>query len=212
GGGRGVQQGGLQGGGGGVRRGGAAGRDDLALVDGRVEPDEVHALAPRRLEEDRHVALAVEAAAVAHVAVVEQQRVDVRGLGPADALDRDGDVAPGRHDLRLHQSGARGDHVPDGRVHVAGHGAQGVPAAQVVGRLEGHRERAGVVRLRLLEDPLYLLPPLAADAVAGDAAPHQVYRRAGGEALAAHLDGAADRAGAVVEAQRRAVALGGDGA
>src|SRR5262249_45536342 len=59
----------------------------LALVDRRVEVDEVPAGLAGRLHDDLDVALAVEAAGIARDRVVVDQRVDVGGLAPAAALD-----------------------------------------------------------------------------------------------------------------------------
>src|SRR5262245_55098114 len=61
----------------------------LALVDGGIEVDEVPARLAARLEEDLHVALAVKGAGVADIVVVVDDRVDVRGLRPAHALQMD---------------------------------------------------------------------------------------------------------------------------
>src|SRR5690606_24094841 len=137
-----VEHGQLQERGVGVRRRGSAGRYDLALVDGRVDGDEVRAYTARRLEEHGDVALAVEPAAVANVAVVDQDRVDVGGLRPADALQRDRDIAARLNDLGLDQRHAGGDHVYDGRLDVPRDGPDRVSAAQVVGCVEGEGEVA----------------------------------------------------------------------
>src|SRR5437870_5674370 len=59
----------------------------LALVDRRIEIDEVPAGLAGCLHEYLDVALAVEAARIAAVAVVVDHRVDVRGFAPADALE-----------------------------------------------------------------------------------------------------------------------------
>src|SRR5580692_4694086 len=68
----------------------------LALVDRRIEIDEVPAGLAGRLHEDLDVALAVEAAGIAGMAVVVDHRVDVGGLGPARALEMDGELRADR--------------------------------------------------------------------------------------------------------------------
>src|SRR5258705_11040757 len=67
----------------------------LALVDRGIEIDEMPAGLAGRLEEDLDVALAVERAGIADVAVVVDDRVDVGGLGPAHALQMDLERAAG---------------------------------------------------------------------------------------------------------------------
>src|SRR5690606_35892862 len=163
------------------------------------------------LEEHRDVALAVETAAVAYVAVVDEHRVDVRSLRPAHALDRDGDVAARLHDLRFYERDTGRDDVGHRGLSVTGHGAQGVPATQVVRGLEREREGAVRVGVHAGQAALDLFPAGAADAVACHRAPHELHGRVGWEAGARCHHGAAHDAGAVVEAEGRAIALGGYG-
>src|SRR5271154_880973 len=59
----------------------------LALVDCRIEIDEVPAGLAGGLHEDLHIALAVEAAGIAGVAVVVDHGVDISGFAPAHALE-----------------------------------------------------------------------------------------------------------------------------
>src|SRR5690606_22212082 len=127
----------------------------------------------RRLEEHGDVALAVEPAAVANVAVVDQDRVDVGGLRPADALQRDRDIAARLNDLGLDQRHAGGDHVYDGRLDVPRDGPDRVSAAQVVGCVEGEGEVAVRVGVYRGEFAIRLFPAGSADAVAGHRAPSE---------------------------------------
>src|SRR5205807_7313265 len=57
------------------------------LVDAGVEIDEMPTRRAGRLDRDLDIALAVEGAGIADIAVVVDQMVDVGGLGPADALE-----------------------------------------------------------------------------------------------------------------------------
>src|SRR5262245_19896348 len=59
------------------------------LVDAGVEIDDVHARRTARREVDDDIALAVEAAGVAHVRVVIRGDVDVVVFRPSDALQMD---------------------------------------------------------------------------------------------------------------------------
>src|SRR3546814_5012807 len=61
--------------------------DVLALVDAGIEVDVVPARRTGRGKVDHHVALRVEPAGVPEIAVVVDQVVDIRRLGPADALE-----------------------------------------------------------------------------------------------------------------------------
>ena len=56
------------------------------LVDSGIKVDEVLARFARGREVDDHVALAVEAAGVAHVGIVIGRHVDVVVFGPADTV------------------------------------------------------------------------------------------------------------------------------
>src|SRR5262245_58688315 len=68
----------------------------LALVDCRIEIDEMPAGLPGRLHHDLDVALAVEGAGVAAHRVVVDHGVDVGGLAPAHALEMDPERGPHR--------------------------------------------------------------------------------------------------------------------
>src|SRR5271163_2320539 len=59
----------------------------LAFVDRRIEIDEVPAGLAGGLHEDLDIALAVEAAGIAAVAVVVDHGVDIGGFAPAHALE-----------------------------------------------------------------------------------------------------------------------------
>src|SRR5262245_18675653 len=60
-----------------------------ALVNAGVEIDEMPTRRASRLDRDLDIALAVEGAGIANIAVVVDQRVNVGSLGPADALQMD---------------------------------------------------------------------------------------------------------------------------
>src|SRR6516225_2664401 len=57
-----------------------------SLVDAGVKIDEMPTRRAGRLDQDLDIALAVEGAGIADIAVVVDHTVDVGGLGPADAL------------------------------------------------------------------------------------------------------------------------------
>src|SRR5277367_762297 len=59
----------------------------LALVDGRIQIDEVPTGLAGGLHEDLDIALAVEAAGIAAVAVVVDHGVDIRGFAPAHTFE-----------------------------------------------------------------------------------------------------------------------------
>jgi hypothetical protein len=63
----------------------------FTAVDRGIQVDEMPAGIARCLQRDRDIALAVEGAGVADLAVVVDDSVDVRGLGPADTLQMHGE-------------------------------------------------------------------------------------------------------------------------
>src|SRR6266566_3714482 len=67
-----------------------------AFVDAGVEIDVVHAGRAGGPHDDLDIALAVEGADIAGVAVVVDDVVEVGGLGPADAFEMDREGRPGR--------------------------------------------------------------------------------------------------------------------
>src|SRR5262249_62260867 len=99
----------------------------LALVDRRVEIDEMPAGLAGRLHDDLDIALAVEAAGIARDRVVVDQRVDVGGLAPAAALDMDPEGGPGRTAGDIERQGGGRDPGGAGlRVPAAGGAPEGV--------------------------------------------------------------------------------------
>ena len=67
-----------------------------ALVDTRVEIDEVPARRAGRFQENLHIAPTVEGAGIADITVVVDDVIDVRCLGPADALEVNHERGPDR--------------------------------------------------------------------------------------------------------------------
>src|SRR6202040_2292815 len=81
----------------------------LALVDRRVKIDVVPAGLSGRLHDDLDVALAVEAARIAAVAVVIDDRVDVGGLAPTDTFEMDPERGLDRPAGDIERQRRRGD-------------------------------------------------------------------------------------------------------
>jgi len=75
----------------------------LAAVDRRIKVDEVPGWIARRLQRDLDIALAVEGAGVPDIAVIEDDGVDIRGLGPADTFQMQGEGRTGRAALDIHR-------------------------------------------------------------------------------------------------------------
>src|SRR5260370_25597754 len=73
----------------------------FAAVDRGIEIDEMPAEIARRLQRDLDIALAVEGAGVADIAVVVNDSVDIRGLGPAGAFQMHGEGRAGRAALDI---------------------------------------------------------------------------------------------------------------
>src|ERR1700730_17494882 len=82
-----------------------------ALVDAGVEIDEMPTRRAGRLDRDLDIALAVEGAAIADIAVVVDQSVDVGGLGPADALQMDREGAAHRPAADIERQRRRRDPI-----------------------------------------------------------------------------------------------------
>src|SRR6185312_3814129 len=64
-----------------------AGSLNLSVVDRGIKIDEVPAALPRGMDLHHDVSLGVEAARVAEIRVVDDDRIDVAGLTPTAALD-----------------------------------------------------------------------------------------------------------------------------
>src|SRR4051812_1345037 len=80
-----------------------------ALVDRRIEIDEVPARLAGGLHHDLDVALAVEGAGIARNRVVVDHGVDIGGLAPADPLEVDAEGRPGRAAPDVERKCGRGD-------------------------------------------------------------------------------------------------------
>src|SRR5262245_44922739 len=143
----------------------------LALVDRRVEIDEMPAGLAGRLHDDLDVALAVEAAGIARDRVVVDQRVDVGGLAPAAALDVDAESGAGRTARDIETECRRRD--PEGALLLAlgGVDPEIVHAAEIIGRLEGECDVACRIGFGLSDLARLLLPPSAGHAVANNRIP-----------------------------------------
>src|SRR5262245_43645655 len=143
----------------------------LALVDRRIEIDEMPAWFPGRLHDDLDVALAVEAAGIARDRVVVDHRVDVGGLAPAHTLEVDTEGGP--DGAARHVERQRGRRDPEGALHLraAGLDPEVVDAAEVVRRLEAEFGAARRVGLGLGDGARPLLPAGAGHAVADDGIP-----------------------------------------
>src|SRR4051794_37700720 len=104
----------------------------LALVDRRVEIDEMPPGLAGRLHEDFDVALAVEGAGIAAGRVVVDDGVDVGGLAPAHAFEVDAEGGADR--ATRYVEGQRGRRNPERPVVLAGPGRdpERVRAAEVV--------------------------------------------------------------------------------
>ena len=68
----------------------------FAAVNRRIKVDEMPAGIARRQQGDLDIALAVEGADVADVAVIVDDGINIRGFGPADALQVQGEGRTGR--------------------------------------------------------------------------------------------------------------------
>src|SRR5438105_8996311 len=105
-----------------------------ALVDARIEIDDVHAGRAGRGEIDHHIAARIEAARIAHVGIIVGGDVDVVVLGPADAFEMDRDARAGGSGRRRHADDARFDHEVGGRERlVPGADVDLVAAAEILG-------------------------------------------------------------------------------
>jgi len=82
----------------------------FTAVNRRVKVDEMPARIARSLQGDLDIALAVEAADVADVAVIVNDGIDIRGLGPADTLQMHVEGRAGRAALDIERE--RGGFYP----------------------------------------------------------------------------------------------------
>src|SRR5262249_12066304 len=81
----------------------------LALVDRRIKVDEMPARLNGPLEEDFDVTLAIKRESIADVIVVIDDRVDVGGFRPADALQMDLECGTRRASADVERERVRGD-------------------------------------------------------------------------------------------------------
>src|SRR5215831_12450801 len=81
----------------------------LALVDRRIEIDEMPPGLAGRLHDDLYVALAVECAGVAASRVVVHDGVDVRRLAPANSLEMNSEGGSDRPARHVEWKGGRSD-------------------------------------------------------------------------------------------------------
>ena len=167
----------------------------------------MHARLAGRREVDDHVALAVEAARVAHVGVVVGGDVDVVVLGPADALEANRHRRAGRPRRRRDAD----DAGFDDEVRRAASGssssrsASPVQPADIV-RNRHRRRRASVASHRDLADDVVLAGRTRhrSRGLPTEVCPHDAQPRAGGEAVASQPACVPDRALRRRDRQRRA--------
>src|SRR5262245_25937384 len=136
----------------------------LALVDRRIEIDEVPAWLAGRLHDDLDIALAIETAGIARGRVVVDQRVDVGGLAPAHALEMDAEGGAGRPARDVQRQRGRHDPERAGLALSAGVRPEPVRSTKIVGRSKAEFDIAGGVSLGLGNRTGALLPAAAADA------------------------------------------------
>src|SRR6266478_1116568 len=129
-----------------------------AFVDAGVEIDIVHAGRAGCPHDDLDIALAVEGANIAGVAVVVDDVVEVGSLGPADALEMDGEGRPGRSAGHVHGQGGRLDPIGPDLFLSPGIDPQAVGAAEIIGRCETEFRSSGAVRPAFRDGLCYFLP------------------------------------------------------
>jgi len=108
----------------------------FAAVNRRVKVDEMPAGVARRAQGDRDIALAVERAGVADIAVVVDNGVDIRGLSPADALQMHRERCAGRAPLDIERKHGRLDPEASRLLLGAILDGERVRAAEIVGNGE----------------------------------------------------------------------------
>ena len=143
-----------------------------------IQVDDVHARRAGRVEVDHDVALAVEAARVAHVGVVVGRDVDVVVLGPADALQMNRHRRADRPRRRRDADDAGFDDEEGARERlVAVTQREAVQAAEIVGDRDRRLDATVAADLHAAELLLLRLEPVAADAAADVRLPRELQRR-----------------------------------
>src|SRR6516165_10560485 len=161
----------------------------FALVDRRIEIDEVPAGLAGSLHEDLDIALTVEAAGIVTVAIVVHHCVDIGGFAPAHAfkmnLERGLDRPAGDTER---QRGRRNPECSDLAISSAAVRPKPVGAAKIIGRLEPELHVACSIRLRLGDRARALLPAAGADraiaAATGHPRPHGTDLSVGADTVA----------------------------
>ena len=139
------------------------------------------------LHDQLDIALAVEGAGIADIAVVVDQVDDIGGLAPAHALEVDAERGADRAARDIEREGRRLDPIRAGLLLAAAHvDAQPVLAAEVVGHLELECGRALRVGGGLGDRGRGSLPAGSGHAVADDAGPVELVGLARLKAFAAH--------------------------
>ncbi len=113
-----------------------------ALVDPGIEIDEVPAGRAGRLHVNLHIALAVEGADIAVIAVVVDLMHDVGGLGPAHALKMDRELGPHRPARNIERHRGRLDEVGADGLALAFFDPQTMRAAQIIRCLKAELDPA----------------------------------------------------------------------
>src|SRR5262249_36935230 len=140
-------------------------------VDRRIEVYEMPAGVARRVERDPDIPLAVEGAGVADIAVVVDDGVDVRRLGPADPLQMYGKRRAGRTALDIERKRGGLDPEASSLLLAVVLNRQRVRAAEIVESREIEFEAARWIRQSLGDRSRRFVPPMAAHAVADDGGP-----------------------------------------
>src|SRR5258708_37917528 len=150
-----------------------------ALVDARIEIDEVPAGRAGRLHEHLDIALAVEGAGVARIGVVVDHVDDVGGLGPAPAFEMQREFGADRSPRDVDGKRGRLDELRPDLLGAAGVDPEPMRAAEIIGRLEAELDLARSIRLRLGEGVREFLPAPAGHPVADDLRPIELVSLAG---------------------------------
>src|SRR5262249_39929906 len=127
----------------------------------------------RRLQPDPDIALAVKGAGIADIAVVVDDSVDVRRLGPADPLQMYGKRRAGRTALDIERKRGGLDPEASGLLPAIVLDRQRVHPAEIVGSHEIEFEVARWIRQSLGDRSRRFAPPMPAHAVADDGGPSE---------------------------------------
>src|SRR5262249_11994011 len=138
------------------------------------------------------IALAVEGADVAGVAVIVHDVVEVGGLGPANTFEVDGEGRPGRPAGHVHRQCGRLDPIGADFFLVPGVDPQAVGSAKIIGRCEAEFGPSGAVRAALRNGLGNFLPTLAGHAIADDPGPVELIALARLQTFAANQSWLAD--------------------